>query len=286
MGLRANLAYLWAHPLGRQQRVATLWRWAAWQARCRLSRGPHVRPWIAGTRLVVERGMTGATGNLYVGLHEFDEMAFALHLLRPGDLFVDVGANVGSYSVLAAGACGADVVAFEPLARARASLLANLAANGLESRVQVLAKAVGSAQGVLRMTAGLDTANHVLRPGDDMASTVQVPVTTLDAELAGRAPALVKIDVEGHDAEVLAGASVVLSNTQAVVVELGHAATADRLVQAGFSACAYDGLTRSLSVLARPTANRAGNAWFVRDVAWARARCTAAPRMPILGVSL
>jgi hypothetical protein len=47
-------------------------------------------------------GMTGATGNLYVGLHEFEEMAFLLHFLRPGDLFADVGANVGSYTILAA----------------------------------------------------------------------------------------------------------------------------------------------------------------------------------------
>jgi hypothetical protein len=37
-----------------------------------------------------------ATGNLYVGLHEFEEMAFLLHFLRRGDLFADVGANVGS----------------------------------------------------------------------------------------------------------------------------------------------------------------------------------------------
>ena len=45
-------------------------------------------------------GMTGATGNVYCGLHEFEDMALVLHALRPRDLFVDVGANVGSYTVL------------------------------------------------------------------------------------------------------------------------------------------------------------------------------------------
>lgn len=47
--------------------------------------------------------MTGATGNWYCGLQEYEDMSFVLHALRPGDLFVDVGANIGSYSILAAG---------------------------------------------------------------------------------------------------------------------------------------------------------------------------------------
>lgn len=56
--------------------------------------------WIEGARLMVRNGMTGATGNIYCGLHEFTDMSFVLHLLRPDDLFVDVGANIGSYTVL------------------------------------------------------------------------------------------------------------------------------------------------------------------------------------------
>ena len=55
----------------------------------------------------------GATGNLYVGLHEFEEMAFLLHFLRRGDLFADVDANVGSYTILAAVAVGTEAIAFE-----------------------------------------------------------------------------------------------------------------------------------------------------------------------------
>jgi hypothetical protein len=43
--------------------------------------------------------MTGATGNVYYGLHEFQDMAFVTHYLREGYLFADIGANIGSYSV-------------------------------------------------------------------------------------------------------------------------------------------------------------------------------------------
>jgi hypothetical protein len=51
--------------------------------------------------------MKGAAHFIYPGVCEFEEMAFVLHYARPTDLFVDVGANIGAYTVLAAGASGA-----------------------------------------------------------------------------------------------------------------------------------------------------------------------------------
>ena len=71
-------------------------------------------PWIGGQRLSIRRGMRGATGNIYVGLHEFADMMLTLNFLREGDLFLDIGANVGSYTVLASGICRAVTWAFEP----------------------------------------------------------------------------------------------------------------------------------------------------------------------------
>ena len=58
--------------------------------------------------------MRGATGNIYAGLHEFIDMIFRLYFLQPDDLFLDIGANVGSYTILASGVCGAETWAFEP----------------------------------------------------------------------------------------------------------------------------------------------------------------------------
>ena len=56
-------------------------------------RESRIFDWIEGSKLAARNGMTGATGNIYCGLHEFVDMAFLLHLLRPSDLFVDVGAG-------------------------------------------------------------------------------------------------------------------------------------------------------------------------------------------------
>ena len=89
----------------------------------------------------------GATGNIYAGLHEFADMAFTLHFLRPDDLFLDVGANIGSYTLLASGVCKARTISFEPD----------------PARTVVLEQAaVGGEGGEVEFTIGRDTGNHVI----------------------------------------------------------------------------------------------------------------------------
>src|SRR5208337_4657605 len=80
-----------------RRKVAAFYRYGWWQAASRLQETIEYE-WVSGSKLLVKNGMTGATGNIYCGLHEFADLAFLLHLLRPGDLFVDVGANIGSYT--------------------------------------------------------------------------------------------------------------------------------------------------------------------------------------------
>ena len=63
---------------------------------------PDAMAWVNGTQLVLEPAMCGATGNLYAGLHEWSDMAFVLFLLGPKDHFLDIGSDVGTYTVLAA----------------------------------------------------------------------------------------------------------------------------------------------------------------------------------------
>jgi hypothetical protein len=63
-------------------RLKTLVRIVVWQIKSRLQHEVIVS-WIANQKLAVRRGMTGATGNVYVGLHEFPDMMFLLHFLIP-----------------------------------------------------------------------------------------------------------------------------------------------------------------------------------------------------------
>jgi hypothetical protein len=56
--------FLVTHPLGRRAPLRALGRFAAWQVAIRASPGAIAVPFVGGSRLLVERGMTGATGNV------------------------------------------------------------------------------------------------------------------------------------------------------------------------------------------------------------------------------
>lgn len=137
------LAFVLGHPLNRGHGITAITRVLRWQIGSRLLPAGSALPFVGGTRLFATRGMTGATGNWYCGLHEVEEMGFVLHALRPGELFVDVGANIGSYTVLAAGAVGADVVAVEPVPTTFAVLRRNVCLNDLVDRVFLRERRVG-----------------------------------------------------------------------------------------------------------------------------------------------
>ena len=138
-------------------------------------------------------------------LEEAAEREFVAAHLGAGDWFVDIGANIGLYtlSVLAA-VPGARAVAFEPLDKLRARLTANLERNGLSDRAVVRAEAVGPA-GEMTLHESQNAGRSSLLPFEGAVPGRQVPVRPLRALLAevGATPAAIKIDVEGFEAAAL-----------------------------------------------------------------------------------
>ena len=186
MSLPQIVKFIANHPLNREHRLAAVVRFARWQLASRLVAGDVVCPWVNGSRFLARAGETGITGNIYTGLHEFADMGFLLHFLRPGDLFVDVGANVGSYTILACAAAGARGIAFEPVPATHRRLRDNVRLNGLEERVRCLNMGVGARPGRLAFTRDSDGTNHTLAAGERAANAIDVEVTSLDVALAGR----------------------------------------------------------------------------------------------------
>ena len=161
MSALASIAkFIAVHPLTHDTKARAFARFISWQVASRL-RSEVIVPWIDGTHLAVRRGMTGATGNIYCGLHEFEDMTFLLHFLRAEDVFVDVGANIGSYTILASGVRRARTFAFEPDPITFAALSRNIALNALEPFVIAHECALGPSEGQIEFTVGLDTMNRV-----------------------------------------------------------------------------------------------------------------------------
>ena len=290
-GLANGLRYILEHPLNRHNRLGALQNFLRWQLGSRLVPGPVVVPFVGKTRLLIKHGMSGATGSVYSGLHEFEEMGFALHLLRSEDHFIDIGANVGVYSVLAAGAVGATCIAVEPIPATHEGLLDNLRLNGLMERVRAERCGLGQEPGMLRFSTELDTTNHVLTACEHDSVAAEVKVVRLNDLARGFCPTLIKMDVEGYELPVLSGANEILANPSllAIIVELnesgaryGHhdADVARRLTDLGFVAHRYDPLTRRLTT---GGPSPAGNTIFVRDIAIVTDRLSQAPRYEVLG---
>jgi FkbM family methyltransferase len=240
--------------------------------------------------------MTGATQNIYTGLHEFEDCGFLLHFLRSGDLFVDIGANVGVYTVLAAGAIGATAVAIEPVPDTFAKLLTNLRVNGIDGETQPRNIGLGRSASTLRFTTDQDTMNHVITDDNWTGPSLQVPVQTLDVVLDGQAPALIKIDVEGWESEVLAGAEATLRQPSllALIVEMNgqdaalnpnEQAVHDCLLRNGFAPHAYNPFTRSLTPLPSKHVG-ASNTIYARNAAELRSRLDQAAPFQVNGRSI
>jgi FkbM family methyltransferase len=276
-----TLAFLARHPLTRSNPVAAFARFAAWQIGSRVVKD-HVHNWVDDAKLVVRRGMTGATGNIYCGLHEFADMAFALHFLRYKDVFLDIGANIGSFTVLASKVCGADTIAFEPDPETAGSFRRNLSVNGIDDHVTFYESALGPEAGTAAFTVGQDTVNHVAEVANDLTRTVKV--MQLDGvERAGDA-ILMKLDVEGYEAKVLEGAVRTLAspNLLAIETEAQEANVTGPIEAAGFVRRWYNPFVRDFAI-APITDLPTSNALFIRDEAFVLSRLKAAPRRTVLG---
>lgn len=261
MGVSQTLRFILGHPMNRGRPVETLVRFAAWQVKSRLQ-DEVIVDWIGGAKLAVRRGMTGATGNIYCGLHEYVDMRFVLDTLRPGDLFVDIGANVGSYTVLASKVCGARTIAVEPDHGTAEALRRNIEINGIADHVRVVEAALGASDGTADFTIGRGAMNRMAKPGD--GNVRQVTIRTLDSVLEGEIPKLVKIDVEGFEADVFRGAAGTLSaeGLDAIITETLSREVLDILRPAGFRQVFYEPDSRSLRDTA---AFQSGNALMIRS---------------------
>ncbi len=284
-----TLRFIARHPLCSERRGSAILRYLRWQVGVRVLKMPVVVPFVGDTELVVERSMTGATGNVYCGLHEFADMAFCLHFLRDSDVFLDVGANVGSYTILASGVVGARSISIEPVPQTYRNLVRNLRHNSIEQLVDAHPCVAGSAPGQLRFSVDRDTTNGVV---DEKyrGTSAFIPVRTLDSLLNGASTTLWKVDVEGFEEQVLDGAAEALRNPslKALLLELDSPSLRSSMRNAGFKLACYDAFNRTVRVLsehADSDGTGGNNNLWIRDQSFVEARCQSGPAQTVLGVT-
>lgn len=181
-----------------------------------------------------------------------EELYLVERFCRPGSTAIDVGANIGQWSVQMAKQVGASgrLFAFEPIPLLASSLRRTFRVNGMlhaEAVPVALSDRAGEATLHVNLSdlAIVDSGVSSLDRPAPGSKPLIVPVETLDAFLAGRtvpAVSFIKIDVEGHEPRVLAGAQETLARHRPVVVIETHDEGPEqrRWIMAYFCALQYD----------------------------------------------
>ena len=218
---------------------------------------------------------------------EYRDMMFLLHSLKASEIFVDVGANAGAYSVLASKVVRAKSIAYEPIPETLNVLKDQLQINYIESNVTIRNVGVGDKEGTLSFTNNKDTMNQVSLD-EENENVIKVKVTTLNSELSTDEKYFLKIDVEGFEYNVIKGASELLRKdcVSAIIVEsngrgssYGYSDedTHKTLISYGFTPISYDPLSRSLKKLNDEEIEPVGNTIYIKDIDMIAERCRTSP---------
>jgi FkbM family methyltransferase len=197
---------------------------------------------VRGQRWIIGSGTNG----YWLGTYERQKVVRFAAALRPRMVIYDIGANVGYFTLLAASRVGTNgrVAAFEPLPRNIAFLERHLALNRCEN-VTLLRAAAADHTGPMRFDLGAGPFQGHLAPSGELA----VDAFALDDLVrANRIPPpdLMKLDVEGAEADVLGGARWLLGTYHPIIFlathgPAPHAACCEMLSSLGYSLESADG---------------------------------------------
>lgn len=148
-----------------------------------------------------------------------DDSGMLRAILKPGDTYVDVGANIGHLAIEAALIVGpaGKVVAIEAHPTTCEYCNENIRLNGLGQRIDLVRCAIGDSRGVVCFSDNAPSSadqNRVIAEG-----ALRVPRFRLDDLIGAGTIALLKIDVEGYELFVLRGAESILPNVRAIYFE-------------------------------------------------------------------
>jgi len=282
------LKFIFIHPFNSDNKINAIINFFKWQLSCLLNPYPIIYNFTENSKLIITKGLAGATGNLYCGLMEYNEMGFLLHFLKPADTFVDIGANIGSYTILASSQVKANSISIEPLQETFKKLIDNILINKVEQNVKAFNIGLGSEIGKIHFTQSLDTINHVATKEE--IDTIEVKIDTLDNLLMNeQCPSLIKIDVEGYENEVINGAEKTLENQslKAIIIELNGSGSRYgyddenihlKLLQYGFKPYCYNPKGKELKAL-KTFGNH--NTLYLRDVNFIEERIKSSKRIKV-----
>ena len=252
-----SLKFIWNHPLVKGERFRAFARYFYFHISTRIKNQERIIPFISSTKINFNRDMNGTSTNYFTCLSDFEEMMFLLHLLTPNDVFIDIGSNVGVWTLLASGVVGSNTMAIEPVPETFKKLISHMRLNNIESKVNCINIAVGAKEGFVNVSSKSGALNRILLNDKNGIQVLQKPLDSIVGELI---PRLIKIDVEGFEHEVLKGGNEILLNPklEGIIIELNGSSNKygssndeihSKICEFGFHPIQYNPIKREILLL-------------------------------------
>jgi len=216
------LKFIAYHPLTKRGYISAIWKFTSWQFLIRL----NILKTVSINNLVkfkAVKGVVNSSGIYYVTLMEYNEMRALFQYCRKDDVLMDVGANIGTYSIFLSYLTGCKSFGFEPDISNYSLLKANIELNDVSKLVKIHNLALADKPGEIGFESGKDAISHI-----NVASNNIVKCTSLDFFCHNNNvfPSIVKVDVEGFESLVFEGFLETLnsfSKPEVMLIELrGH----------------------------------------------------------------
>jgi FkbM family methyltransferase len=275
-------------PVTKDNEIKAIYRYVLFNVKNKMTRQITFN-WIEGLKFIARKGDAGIVGNIYFGLYEFEESIFLLHLIEKEDVFIDIGANVGHYSLLMSGIKKCKSIAVEPVPETFKQLVKQVELNNLGELITLLNIGVSDSDGELFFSTDKGTMNRIVNKNYE--NLVKVKVSTIDALSENNIPIAIKIDVEGYEKHALMGAQKTLSNhvLKVIIVELNESGVKhgikddeiySEIVKFGFKPFSYDAINRKLIPLLSYNKHKF-NTLFIRDIEYVKERVSGSKKIRI-----
>ncbi|MDP2885470.1 MAG: FkbM family methyltransferase [Ignavibacteria bacterium] len=192
---------------------------------------PVIRGPLKGARFILGTSSgEGGGATVYFNMSEPEQTSALIDTLKNGQVFFDIGANVGYYTILGSRIVGSQgkVFAFEPVIRNLAYLYRHTVLNKA-SNVTIISAACSDTSSLTIFSAGPNFAtghitNNIRLETGASEPAFPVPTVTVDAivQLLGVSPDVIKIDVEGAEFSVLRGAQATLRKAKSKIFLSTH----------------------------------------------------------------